>query len=144
MRLAIPMPRKQKKNLAGKRKMGLRKCVKILGDGKAIIRMDTNKAVKQEKYFLEEARCRRHSVSFLPYGKKQLSHCGGEETCRCCDPPQAENPALQHSFLCASPRRGKSRYASQGERNGKRRMNLHPSIEHPCARENALCVARNT
>ncbi len=147
--------------------------MKILGDGKAIIRMDTNKAVKQEKYFLKEARCRRHSASFLPYGKKQLSHCGGEETCRCCDPPQAENPALQDFFLCASPRRGKSRYASQGERNekrrmnlhpsieppraeekscyasqgersGKRRMNLHPLIEHPCARENALCVARNT
>lgn len=53
--------------------------MKILGDGKAIIRMDTNKAVKQEKYFLKEARCRRHSASFLPYGKKQLPHCGGGE-----------------------------------------------------------------
>ena len=27
------------------------------------------------------------------------SHCGGMESCRLCDPPQAENPALQDSFL---------------------------------------------
>ena len=71
--------------------------MKILGDGKAIIRMDTNKAVKQEKYFLKEARCRRHSASFLPYGKKQLSHCGGEETCR---EEEDESPPLDRTSLC--------------------------------------------
>ena len=27
------------------------------------------------------------------------SHCGGMESCRLCDPPQAENPASQDSFL---------------------------------------------
>ena len=30
------------------------------------------------------------------------SHCGGMESCRLCDPPQAENPASQDSFLLKS------------------------------------------
>ena len=30
------------------------------------------------------------------------SYCGGMESCRLCDPPQAENPASQDSFLLKS------------------------------------------
>ncbi len=34
-----------------------------------------------------------------PITEKILSHCGGEVVCRLRDPPQAENPAMQDSFL---------------------------------------------
>ena len=40
----------------------------------------------------------------IPYSIKASrackdAHCGGMESCRLCDPPQAENPASQDSFL---------------------------------------------
>ena len=41
------------------------------------------------------------------------SHCGGMEECRLRDPPQAENPASQDSFLCY--RAGQSVMVSAGE-----------------------------
>ena len=38
---------------------------------------------------------RFHTIINAPRG----SHCSGMEECRLRDPPQAENPALQDSFL---------------------------------------------
>ena len=39
---------------------------------------------------------RFHTIINAPRG----SHCSGMEECRLRDPPQAENPASQDSFLC--------------------------------------------
>ena len=44
---------------------------------------------------LSYRKLRFHTIINAPRG----SHCGGMEECRLRDPPQAENPASQDSFL---------------------------------------------
>ena len=45
-------------------------------------------------------KCESHD-SYRAKSPSGGSHCGGMESCRLCDPPQAENPASQDSFLFA-------------------------------------------
>ena len=45
--------------------------------------------------FLSYRKLRFHTIRNAPRG----SHCSGMEECRLRDPPQAENPASQDSFL---------------------------------------------
>ena len=59
--------------------------------------------------FLSYRKLRFHTIINAPRG----SHCGGMEECRLRDPPQAENPASQDSFLCY--RAGQSDQVSAGE-----------------------------
>ena len=47
--------------------------------------------------FLSYRKLRFHTIRNAPRG----SHCSGMEECRLRDPPQAENPTSQDSFLCA-------------------------------------------
>ena len=47
--------------------------------------------------FLSYRKLRFHTIRNAPRG----SHCSGMEECRLRDPPQAENPASQDSFLSA-------------------------------------------
>ena len=44
--------------------------------------------------------------SYIAKALRAESHCGGKELCRRCDPPQAENPAEQDSFLRKLFRKG--------------------------------------
>ena len=46
-------------------------------------------------------KCESHD-SYRAKSPSGGSHCGGMESCRLCDPPQAENPASQDSFLLKS------------------------------------------
>ena len=49
----------------------------------------------QGTFFLSYRKLRFHTIINAPRG----SHCSGMEECRLRDPPQAENPASQDSFL---------------------------------------------
>ena len=46
-------------------------------------------------------KCESHD-SYRAKSPSGGSHCGGMESCRLCDPPQAENPASQDFFLLKS------------------------------------------